>query len=269
MASPARNRIQNKFASLRESGQKALIPYITPDYPFKGITTDLLRALEEAGADLIELGIPFSDPLADGETIQRSSEFALAQGANVKSILQSVQEFRVRSSLPLLMMGYVNPILHFGLKKFCESCQSAGVDGLIIPDLPPEESADLVATCKQSGLSNVFLIAPTTPEPRIRDIDALSTDFSYCVSVTGVTGARTQPGGDGSIDEFLLRVKRNTRKPFVVGFGISKPEHVRRVWNHADGAVVGSSLINVLAGAPSAHESLRAASDFLRSLRPS
>ena len=269
MPSPAGGRIHSKVESLRKSGRKALIPYITPDYPFKGITADLLCAMEGAGADLIEVGIPFSDPLADGETIQRSSEFALAQGANIRTILQSVQDFRKSSSLPILLMGYVNPILHFGIMRFCEACQTAGVDGLIVPDLPPEESAEVVSKSAQHGLSNVFLIAPTTPESRIRDIDELSTDFSYCVSVTGVTGARTQLGGDGMLDEFLLRVKRNTKKPFVVGFGISKPEHVQRVWRHADGAVVGSSLINVLANAPSARASLQAAADFLRSLRPS
>lgn len=263
------NRISLKFDSLKKSGHKALIPYITPDYPVKGVTVRLLKVLEQAGADLIEVGIPFSDPLADGETIQHSSEFALSQGTSVKSILKSVQEFRVASSLPILLMGYINPLLHFGLEAFCESCRSAGVDGLIVPDLPPEEASDLLSVSGRNGLSNVFLIAPTTPESRIREIDELSTDFSYCVSVTGVTGARTQLGGDGMLDEFLLRVKRNTKKAFVVGFGISRPDHVQRVWKYADGAVVGSSLINALTNCTSEEDALRAAAQFLRSLRPS
>jgi tryptophan synthase alpha chain len=263
----SQNRIQQKFDSLKSSQRKALIPYITPEYPFKGITVKLLRAVEEAGADLVEVGIPFSDPLADGETIQRSSEFALKQGVNVTQILESVREFRKLSQLPLLLMGYYNSILHFGIAAFCKSCQSAGVDGLIVPDMPPEESADLTSMSRRYGISNVFLIAPTTPDARIREIDQCSTHFSYCVSVTGVTGARTQLGGDGGLDQFLQRVKSNMTKPFVVGFGISRPEHVQRVWKYADGAVVGSSLINVLGSAPTENEALRSAIDFLRSLR--
>lgn len=263
------NRIQKKFSSLRQSGQKALIPYITPEYPFKGITLGLLRALEEAEADLIEVGIPFSDPLADGETIQHSSEIALKNGATIDRILRAVREFRSSSELPILLMGYVNPILHFGIEKFLESCHSAGVDGLIIPDLPPEEAAAFEMASKKHEISNVFLIAPTTSDSRIREIDGHSTDFSYCVSVTGVTGARSQFGAGGGLDEFLTRVRKNAQKPFVVGFGISQRDHVQHVWKFADGAVVGSSLITVLGNASSEEEALRTGVDFLRSLRPS
>ena len=263
------NRIQKKFTSLKASGQKALIPYITPEYPFKGITLGLLRALEEAEADLIEIGIPFSDPLADGETIQHSSEFALKNGVTFDRVLRSVSEFRSSSELPILLMGYVNPIFRIGIEKFLESCKSAGVDGLIIPDLPPEEASAITYVSRQNDISNVFLVAPTTSDSRIREIDGLSTDFSYCVSVTGVTGARSQFGTGGGLDEFLMRVRKNTQKPFVVGFGISKQEHVQHVWEYADGAVVGSSLINVLGKATSEEDALRAAVDFLRSLRPS
>jgi tryptophan synthase alpha chain len=263
------NRIREKFTSLRNSGRKALIPYITPDYPFKGITLGLLRALEEAEADFIEIGIPFSDPLADGETIQHSSEIALKNGVTIDRILRAVSEFRGSSELPILLMGYVNPILHMGIEKFLESCKSAGVDGLIVPDLPPDEAAAITGLSKKYELSNVFLIAPTTSDERIREIDGYSTDFSYCVSVTGVTGARSQFGAGGKLDEFLKRVRMNTQKPFVVGFGISQREHVQHVWEHADGAVVGSSLINVLGKAESEEQALRSAVDFLRSLRPS
>jgi tryptophan synthase alpha chain len=263
------NRIRQKFDTLKGSGHKALIPYITPEYPFKGITVKLLQALEHAGADLVEVGIPFSDPLADGETIQRSSEIALTHGASIPVILQAISEFRKVSGLPVLLMGYVNPIIHYGTEKFFQACRSAGVDGLIVPDLPPEEASELTAISRRYGISNVFLVAPTTPTSRIQEIDALSSDFSYCVSVTGVTGARAQLGGDGALDEFLLRVKKNTKKPFVVGFGISRPEQVQRVCKYSDGAVVGSSLINVLAAAKSEEEALRSAADFLRSLRSS
>ncbi len=263
------NRIQKKFTGLGNSGQKALIPYITPEYPFKGITLGLLRALEEAEADLIEVGIPFSDPLADGETIQHSSEIALKNGVTVDRILRAVSDFRSGSELPILLMGYVNPILRMGIEKFLESCKSAGVDGLIIPDLPPEEASAITIGSTKHQISNVFLIAPTTSDSRIRKIDGYSTDFSYCVSVTGVTGARSKFGAGGGLDEFLTRVRKNTQKPFVVGFGISQREHVQHVWEHADGAVVGSSLINVLGKTSSEEQALRAAVDFLRSLRPS
>ena len=263
------NRIQKKFTSLRSSGGKALIPYVTPEYPYKGITLALLRALEEGNADLVEVGIPFSDPLADGETIQHSSEIALKNGVTVARILQAVHEFRRDSELPILLMGYVNPILRMGIGKFLEECHAAGVDGLIVPDLPPEEASEVTSLSRKYEISNVFLIAPTTSDERIREIDGYSTDFSYCVSVTGVTGARTELGSGGGLDAFLRRVRKNAQKPFVVGFGISQQAHVRRVWELADGAVVGSSLINVLGKAVSEQQALRAAVDFLRSLRPS
>jgi tryptophan synthase alpha chain len=263
------SRIGKRFEGLKREGKKALIPYITPEFPFKGMTLDLLRALEDGGADLIEVGIPFSDPLADGETIQHSSERALKNGVTIPGILNAVSQFRKGSELPVLLMGYINPIVHFGVGRFLEACQSSGVDGLIIPDMPPEESEEIVLGSRRHLLSNVFLIAPTTPDGRIREIDALSTEFSYCVSVTGVTGARSQFGAGGGLDEFLVRVRKNTTKPFVVGFGISRPEHVQRVWKYADGAVVGSSLINVLGNAGSAEESLRIAKEFIRSLRSS
>ncbi|MCX6133587.1 MAG: tryptophan synthase subunit alpha [Ignavibacteriales bacterium] len=262
------NRIQKKFASLKAAGQKALVPYITPEFPFKGMTLGLLRALEEAEADLIEVGIPFSDPLADGETIQHSSEIALKNGATAERILEAVREFRADSELPILLMGYINPIIRFGVEKFLARCKSAGVDGLIIPDLPPEEASEMTTLSRKCGISNVFLIAPTSSDARIKEIDGCSTDFSYCVSVTGVTGSRAQFGEGGGLDEFLQRVRRNSRKPFVVGFGISQREHVQRVWEYADGAVVGSSLINVLGKAASEEQALRAAVDFLRSIRP-
>lgn len=263
------NRIQKKFASLKGSRQKALIPYITPEYPIKGITVGLLRALEEGEADLVEVGIPFSDPLADGETIQKSSEIALRNGATIDRILQSVREFRSTSELPVLLMGYVNPIFHFGIEKFIAACQSSGVDGLIIPDLPPEEAEELRKASASHGVSNVFLIAPTTSDSRIREIDGYSTDFSYCVSVTGVTGARTQLGGESDLDDFLLRVRKNSKKPFVVGFGISSREHVQRVWKNADGAVVGSSLLKALEKSTTEAQAMSIAVDFLRSIRPS
>jgi tryptophan synthase alpha chain len=261
------NRIQKTFETLKVTGRKALIPYITPEYPFKGMTTPLLQILEKSGADLIEVGMPFSDPLADGETIQRSSEIAIRNGATIETILKCVSEFRRTSQLPIVLMGYVNPILHLRYENFLAACKSAGVDGVIVPDLPPEESSDFVAASKVFGISNVFLIAPTSDDVRIREVDELSTDFSYCVSLTGVTGSRSQLGDTGNLDLFLARVKKSTSKPFVVGFGISRLEHVQQVCKYADGAVVGSSLINAMSKSASQDDALNAASLFFRSLR--
>ncbi|MEX0737053.1 MAG: tryptophan synthase subunit alpha [Bacteroidota bacterium] len=261
-------RIRNTFEALRTAGKKALIPYITPEFPQKGMTVPLLLALEEAGADLIEIGIPFSDPLADGETIQRSSEIALQNGATIGTILRDVREFRKGSDLPLLLMGYMNPILRFGAEKFLAASHDAGVDGVIIPDLPPEEATEFRQGSERHGVSNVFLIAPTTPVPRIQQIDTLSTDFSYCVSMRGVTGAQAGLGEDGSFEEFLRTVRANTKKPFVVGFGISKQEQVATVWRFADGAVVGSALLRVVGSCRSPGEAAASAKQFLLSLRP-
>jgi len=262
------NRIRKKFNELHATGGKALIPYITPEFPLKGMTLPLLEELEQAGADLIEIGIPFSDPLADGETIQRSSDVALHNGVTIGTILDVVSQFRTRSQLPLVLMGYINPILRRGVDRFLSDCRTSGVDGVIIPDLPPEEASHFKSACGETGISAIFLVAPTTPDERIRRIDNLSTDFSYCVSITGVTGERAQLGEGDSLGQFLKRVRSNAQKPFVVGFGISKSEHVKRVWEHADGAVVGSALINVLARASSQREALKAAREFLLSLRP-
>lgn len=249
-------------------GRKALIPYITPDFPHKGATVPVLHALEEAGADLAEIGIPFSDPLADGETIQNSSEIALRNGASITGILRDVKQFRSGSKLPLLLMGYMNPILRFGTERFLDACGEAGVDGVIVPDLPPEEAAAFRQASDARCISMVFLIAPTTPVERIRFIDECSTDFSYCVSVTGVTGARTVWGAEGALEHFLSTVRTHAKKPFVVGFGIATPEHVARVWRHADGAVVGSALIRVLASCGSNPDAAKTAKQFLHSLRP-
>lgn len=252
---------------LRSAGTKALIPYITPEYPVKGSTVPVLQALAAAGADMIEVGMPFSDPLADGKTIQQSSETALRNGARLPLILDAVRQFRRSSSIPVILMGYMNPIFRFGVARFTETARDAGVDGLIVADLPPEEAGELLDASQSVGLSNVFLIAPTTRDERMKWIDRHSTDFSYCVSVTGVTGARARFGTNGSFGSFLQRVRSNTTKPFVVGFGISTAAHVQEVWQYADGAVVGSALIDRMEGAGTSDEAAQRAGDFLSSLR--
>ncbi len=261
------NRIKSKLEELKRAGKKALIPFITPEFPVQGVTLPLLHALEQSGADLIEVGVPFSDPLADGKTIQHSSEVALQHGVTIPFILDSIRQFRKSSQLPVLLMGYMNPMVRYGVEKFVTDSSESGVDGLIIPDLPPEEATEVISQSAGANLSNVFLIAPTTSTERMKIIDRLSTDCSYCVSVTGVTGARSELGVNGSLDSFLQRVKHNTKKPFVVGFGISNAEQVRRVWNVADGVVVGSALLQSIQEAKSVEETVDRAARFLTSLR--
>ncbi|HTP80097.1 MAG TPA: tryptophan synthase subunit alpha [Bacteroidota bacterium] len=262
------NRIGQTFERLSSSGKKALIPYVTPEFPFRNSTASVLRAIDDAGADLIEVGIPFSDPLADGTTIQRSSEVARLNGATIPVILDAVSKYRKAGSKPLLLMGYYNPILHFGVRRFAAACSDAGVDGLIVPDLPPEEAGELREECRSRAISNVFLLAPTTSQERIRLIDDSSTDFSYCVSVTGVTGARTKLGSNGMLDEFLKKVRANVRKRFVVGFGISNAGQVGHIWQFADGAVVGSALVDAMAQSRTPEEAASNAAGFVRNIRP-
>ena len=261
------SRIAEKLSSLKEGGRKALIPYITPEFPVRGVTVPLLLELERAGADLAEIGIPFSDPLADGATIQHSSEVALRNGVTLEKVLEYVRETRKKSEIPILLMGYLNPMLRFGIGRLMEESKGAGVDGFIIPDLPPEESSDFVTAAKDHGLSTVFLIAPTSSDERIKAIDAFTTDFSYCVSLVGVTGARERLGRDDELRTYLRRVRENTKKPFVVGFGISKREHLDLVYEFADGAVVGSALISSLERCESVQEAIEAGSEFFRQLQ--
>ncbi len=214
---------------------------------------------------MIEVGIPFSDPLADGPVIQHSSETAIANGATVSLILDRVREAREKTGIPIILMGYINPILRYGMENFLREAHDAGVDGVIIPDLPPEESGEFRTLSRRYGVSNVFLIAPTTTDERIAVIDALSTDFSYCVSVTGVTGSPLSE--QNSLSLFLDRVRRNTKKPFVVGFGISTKDQVDRIVRSADGVVIGSALVSAIGTARSVPEAAETAASFLSSVR--
>lgn len=239
------SRIERAFAD--RAGRPLIIPFVTAGYPELDSTVKLVRAMSVAGADVVEIGIPFSDPLADGPTIQRSSERALSNGMTVARVLSAVAELRAdptTADVPLVLMGYCNPIFRFGLERFLRQAAETGVDGLIVPDLPPEEAAEYREGCTQHGLAAVFLMAPNATDERIRVVDEASTHFSYCVSVTGVTGAR----GDvhARTIEFLGRVRRQARKPFVVGFGIKRAEHVERLGPLADGVVVGSALIDAI-----------------------
>ncbi len=261
------NRITTTLRRLREQGAQALIPYITPEFPVAGTTVPLIRACAEAGASMIEVGIPFSDPLADGPTIQHSSYVAIGNGATIPKIFAAVREARTFTEVPIILMGYVNPLLHYGMENFFREAHACGVDGTIIPDLLPDDSAEYRALAKQYGVSAIFLIAPTSTDERIRMIDSCSSDFSYCVSVTGVTGARTSLGGQDGLAPFLTRVRSLAKKPFVVGFGISTREQVGNIFTLADGAVVGSALITALEGATTSGETAEAATTFMNAIR--
>jgi tryptophan synthase alpha chain len=239
------NRIEAALQRGRDAGRPLIIPFVTAGFPEADSTASVVRAMVAAGADIIELGVPFSDPLADGPTIQRASERALANGTRLTDVLDTVAELRADPALepvPLLLMGYCNPIFRYGLEAFLERASAVGVDGSIVPDLPPEEAADYRAGCVHADLAAVFLAAPNTPDERVRLVDGMSTHFSYCVSVTGVTGARV--GVEERTVAFLRRMATLARKPFVVGFGVRDADHVRLLGPWAAGVVVGSALID-------------------------
>jgi tryptophan synthase alpha chain len=259
------SRIAETFAKLKAASRTALMPYLMVGFPERDSALELAPALEAAGADLFELGVPFSDPLADGATIQRASEQALANGVRLSFCLETVASLRERGvRAPLVLMGYFNPFLRYGLRRLATDAAAAGVDGLIIPDLPPEEAAECQALCRAAGLDLIFFVAPTTPDERIVEIARLASGFIYCVSLTGVTGARRELWE--GLPDFLDRVRRFTDLPLVVGFGISSAAHVRQVGAHAEGAIVASALINAIEGLPPDRR-VEGAAAFVRQLK--
>ncbi len=256
-------KIQQAFHSARQSGRAALMPYFTLGYPSPAASLEVVEALARSGADLIELGVPFSDPLADGPTIQQSTHTALQNGMSVERCLTMAKDLRQGGvKQPLLLMGYINPILSFGLRKFTRRAAGAGVDGLIVPDLPVEEAPELEGHCQAAGVALVYMLAPTSTLERIRLLAGHSSGFLYLVSVTGVTGARQSMAPD--LAEFVGRVRSCTNLPLAVGFGISTPAQAEAISRVADGVIVGSALIH--AAGHSAHPA-QAAGDFLLSLR--
>jgi tryptophan synthase alpha chain len=258
--------IAQTFARLKAEGRGALMPYLMVGYPEKDSLETLAPALEAAGADLFEIGVPFSDPLADGATIQRASEQALTNGVNVAFAIASVAKLRsIGVKVPLVMMGYFNPFLQYGLEKFAVDAAAAGADGVIVPDLPPEEAGEFQRILAVHGLDFIMFVAPTTPDERIAQIVNVASGFIYCVSLTGVTGARTSLW-DG-LPAFLNRVRTHTDLPLVVGFGISTPEHVRTVAQAADGAIVASALINLM-DQVDASQRVAKVVEYLKTLRP-
>ncbi|NJN18106.1 MAG: tryptophan synthase subunit alpha [Oscillochloris sp.] len=239
------SRIAETFARLRAEGRVALMPYLTVGFPERASTLELVQAMEAAGATLFELGVPFSDPLADGATIQRANQRALQNGISFADCLATVRALRERGvKAPLLLMGYYNPLLRYGVERACAEMAAAGGDGWIVPDVPPEEAVELQAQAAAHNLDLIMMVAPTTPDARIAQIAARASGFIYVVSLTGVTGARSNLSAD--LSQILERVRRHSDLPLVVGFGISNADHVAEVARIADGAIVGSATINTI-----------------------
>jgi len=235
------NRIESRFRELRASGGKAFIPFVTAGDPDLESTHAIVLAMEEAGADVVELGVPFSDPIADGPVIQRATERSLEAGTTLDGILETVRRIRASSQIPLLLFSYYNPLLSRGLGRLAGELAEAGIDGVLASDLTVEESGPFVETMRPKGLSTVFLVAPTSSPERIGRIVGASTGFVYAVSRTGVTGAGDELSGE--LTGFIRRLRTSTDSPIAVGFGISTPQHVRAVWREADGAAVGSAIV--------------------------
>ncbi|MBA7646133.1 Tryptophan synthase alpha chain [subsurface metagenome] len=235
------NRIASVFS---RRDHKALIPYVTVGYPTIEATLKVVPLLAQNGADIVELGIPFSDPLADGVTIQRSSFHALNKGVTPRICLDVAKKLRAKVDIPLVFMTYYNPVFHYGLEEFCSACTASGIDGLIIPDLPPQEGADLEAITKKQDLDLIYLLAPTSPDERIKLVGQRSRGFIYLVSVTGVTGTRDKLPAD--LEVFVSRVRELVAQPLCVGFGISTPAQAKRVAHLADGVIVGSRIIQLM-----------------------
>lgn len=258
------------FARAHAERRVALIPYVMSGYPDEATSEEIAVALGRAGADVLELGVPFTDPLADGATIQHASERALEQGMTLTRCLALAQRIHSQAATPLVLMGYYNPILNAGLDAFAAAASAAGVSGLIVPDLPPEEAEPLRAALAAHGIELIFLVTPTSPDARIAQVAQAASKtgggFVYCVSLSGVTGARDRL--PDTLPAFIERVRAQISLPLAVGFSVSKPEHIAQIGHIAAGAVVASALINAVdAAAPDAR--VQTAVEFLRGLQAS
>jgi tryptophan synthase alpha chain len=252
------NRIDACFERLRAARRTALVPYVTVGDPSLEYTPAILDALVDAGADIIELGVPFSDPMADGPVIQRASERALAQGVTLADVLDVVRGFRTRdAATPVVLMGYANPIEAMGVAAFADAARDAGVDGVLVVDYPPEESQTFAAQMAQRGLAQIFLLAPTTPEPRIAAVAKLARGYVYYVSLKGVTGAGHLDTTD--VAQKLATIRRHVRVPVGVGFGIRDAQSARAIAEHADAVVIGTRVIQEIEAGPPQDAASRAA----------
>ena len=259
------SRIEDTFANLKQRQETALIPFITVGDPDLAVTAQLIRTLTESGADLIELGVPFSDPMADGPTIQAASERALAAGTTLGKILQLVAEVRKESQIPLVLMGYYNPVFCYGAERFACDAAAAGVDALLLIDLPPEETDEISAAMHESGIALITLLAPTTPRERMKQLAAVAEGYLYYVSMTGVTGAQKITPAD--IRVAVEELKGMTSVPVGVGFGITTAEEAKAVGEFADGVVVGSALVRIIEKYGRSEKLLPLVADFIAELK--
>lgn len=256
------NRITEKLSLLKKRDEKALVCFLTAGFPNIKDTVPLVLEIEKAGADIIELGMPFSEPLADGPIIQHSSQIALKNGITLDKIFDIVKAIRKKSEIPIVLMGYLNPILAYGAREFFKTASKSGVDGVVLPELPFEESSRFKSVIEKNGLVNILLVTPTTPSARIAEIDKASSGFLYCVSTTGVTGSRSQNYNQ----KYLSRVRKIAKNnPVLVGFGIKTPEDAKQTASQANGIIVGSALIKIIAQEKS-HQRI---SMFVRRLKES
>ena len=252
-------RIGKAFKRLKKDGGKAFIPYIMAGDPSLETTKETVLMLEQCGADIVELGVPFSDPLADGPTIQRAAERALKNNVTLRKIIAFVEDIRSSTHIPLILMTYFNPVFKYGSERFIRDASDANVDGLIIPDLPPDEAADFIKHARKANLDTIFLLAPTSTEDRIRIVTKASKGFLYYVSITGTTGSGLL--FDGSMERLISEIKGCTDTPIAVGFGVSTPEDAAAVAKVADGVIVGSAIVKKL------HETPDTLKDYVISLR--
>ncbi|HUT79524.1 MAG TPA: tryptophan synthase subunit alpha [Polyangia bacterium] len=259
------SRIARRFESLAERGDGALVVFVVGGHPTIGASEQILLAAADAGADIIELGVPFSDPLADGPVIQAASQQALREGVTPTNVLELAARFRSARDVPLALMTCYNPIWQFGVAEFARQCARSGVDGAIVTDLPPEEANDWVGAARAENVDTIFLLAPTSSAGRVKKVVDLATGFVYCVSRMGVTGARAELPAD--LAGFVLRIREQTAKPVAVGFGVSRPEHVAHVCRLADGAVVGSAVVSLIDAAKGPAEAAAAAGRLIAEMK--
>lgn len=258
-------RIAAIFAALKGRGEKALIPYITAGDPDLSATGELIHALVESGADLIELGFPFSDPMADGPTIQAASERALASGTNLPGVLATVRQAREHTNIPIVLMGYYNPVFRYGPERFARDAAEAGVDGLLLVDLPMEEAEEIRGHLRRAGIDFITLLAPTAPPQRRRQLAAAAEGFLYYVSMTGITG--TQKVDPSAIAEEVQELRQISAVPVGVGFGISTPADAAAVARFADAVVVGSALVKVIEAYGRSGQLVARVKEFIRTLK--
>ena len=259
------NKIDQRFALLRSTKRKALVCYVTSGYPSEADCVELLHGLEAEGADVIEIGVPFSDPIADGPVIQRATERALASGTTLAGVLDMLERVRPELRAPFVIFSYANPILRMGAERFADRAKAAGVDGVLVLDLPIEEAAGFRNMLAARRIDTILLLSPTTTDERLRKAASLGSGFLYAISRLGVTGARDRLA-DGA-QEMVQRIRRVSDLPVALGFGISKPEHVREVGRWADAAVVGSALVSVIAEAGASDDLDRRVEEYVRWLK--